>query len=147
MCVDHFCYCFSAVARRNSTNIQAFVDDQSIECASRCHVCRSHIVRRHVFEDSPAIIAFDMSQQQISLLESIVITSSNGDCTTYKLRGVIYHLDNHFTSRFITETGCVWYHDGITTGREMAPEGSIGDTELATCRSGRATCAIYVIPS
>ena len=131
---------------RQSRNIQAFVDDQSIECASRCHVCQTHVIRQHAFEDTPAIIAFDLSQHQISLLESIVITTVNGHRMTYKLRGVMYHLDDHFTSHFISETGCVWYHDGISTGRQMVREGSIGDTELGTCRSGTATCAVYVIP-
>ena len=131
---------------RQCPDVQAFVDDQSIECASRCRVCQCHIIRQHVFQDTPAIIAFDLSQHQISLLESIVITTINGDCTTYKLRGVMYHLDNHFTSRFISESGCVWYHDGILTGRQMVLEGSVCDTDLATCRSGTATCAVYVIP-
>ena len=129
-----------------SPNIQTFVEDQSIKCASRCHACRSHVVRRHVFEDAPAVIAFDLSQQQISLLESIVITTVNGNRTTYKLRGVIYHLENHFTSRFVSKSGRVWYHDGILTGRQMVPEGSVGDTELGTCGSGIAVCAIYAIP-
>ena len=111
-------------------NIQAFVDDQSIECASRCPVCQSHVVREHAFEDTPAIVAFDLSQHQTSLLESVVITTVNGDRTTYKLRGVMYYLDNHFTSRFVSKSGHVWYHDGISTGRQMVPEGNIGDTEL-----------------
>ena len=118
-----------------SANIQTFVEDQSVECASRCHVCRSHIVRHHVFEDAPAVIAFDLSQQQISLLESVVITTVNGNRTTYKLRGVIYHLENYFTSCFILESGRVWYHDGISTGRQMVPEGSVGDTELVFTQS------------
>ena len=133
---------------RQCPDVQVFVDNQSIECASRCHVCQSHIIRCHAFEDTPAatVIAFDLSQHQISLLESIVITTVNGDCMTYKLRGVIYHLDDHFTSRFISESGCVWYHDGISTGRQMVPEGNVGDTELRTCRSGMAICAVYVIP-
>ena len=125
-------------------NIQAFVDDQSIECVSHCHVCQSQVIWQHTFEDTPAIIAFDLSQ--ISLLESIVIsTTVNGHHMTYKLRGMMYHLDDHFTLRFILETGCVWYHDGISTGRQMVHEGSLGNTELGMCQSGMATCAIYVI--
>ncbi|KAF8811158.1 hypothetical protein BYT27DRAFT_7029664, partial [Phlegmacium glaucopus] len=92
------------------------------------------------------IIAFDVSQHQISLLENIVINTVNGDCTTYKLRGVMYHLDNHFTSRFISRSGCVWYHDGISTGRHMECEGNIGDiSDLGICRSRIATCAVYII--
>ena len=45
-----------------SPNIQAFVDNHSIECVSRCRVCHSHIIWHHVFEDTPAVIAFDLSQ-------------------------------------------------------------------------------------
>ena len=104
------------------------------------------MVRQHVFEDTPAVIAFDMSQHKISLLESVVITTVKGDSMTYNLRGVIYYyLDNHFTSRFISESGRVWFHDGISTGRQMVPEGSVGDTDLGTCQSRIAICAVYVI--
>ncbi|KAF8228674.1 hypothetical protein L208DRAFT_1224334, partial [Tricholoma matsutake] len=49
----------------------------------------------------------------------------NGHHTTYKLRGVMYYLDAHFTSCIITESGHVWYHDGISTGHQMESEGSI----------------------
>ena len=133
---------------RQCTDIQAFIDDHSVECASRCHVCHSHVIRQHVFEDTPAIIAFDLSQHPVTLLESIVITTVDGACTTYKLRGIMYYLDNHFTSRFVSESGCVWYHDGIATGSQMVLEGtSVGDTELGTCRSGIAVCAVYVVIS
>ena len=59
-------------------DVQAFVDDQSIECASHCHICQSHIVRQHVFEHTRAVIVFDLSQHQIPLLESIVITTVYG---------------------------------------------------------------------
>ena len=58
----------------------------------------------------------------------------------------MYHLDNHFTSRIVSESGHVWYHDGIETGKQMVPEGRIGDIELGTCKSGIAVCAVYVIP-
>ncbi|KAF8239988.1 hypothetical protein L208DRAFT_1211973, partial [Tricholoma matsutake] len=46
---------------------------------------------------------------------------------TYKLRGVIYHLNDHFTLRFITEAGFVWYHDGMSTGHEMEIENTRGN--------------------
>ncbi|KAF8220307.1 hypothetical protein L208DRAFT_1334596, partial [Tricholoma matsutake] len=48
----------------------------------------------------------------------------DGQCTMYRLRGVMYHLEDHFTSRFITESGSVWYHDGMSTGQKMENEGN-----------------------
>jgi hypothetical protein len=102
-----------------------------------------------VFEEAPPIIAFDLSCYQTPLLENLIITTVNGHHTSYKLRGVIYHLDDHFTSRIITESGCVWYHDGISTGHQMEDEGNIVNmiSDLGTCQSRIATCAVYVIPS
>jgi hypothetical protein len=75
-----------------------------------------------------------------------VITTVNGVRKTYRLRGVMYHLNNHFTSRIISDSGRVWYHDGISTGRQMVPDGSVGVTELGTSRTGTPVCAVYVIP-
>jgi hypothetical protein len=127
-----------------------YVDGHSIECASCCRICHSYVIWQHFFEDTPAIIAFDMSQHPISLLESIVITTVDGGCTAYKLRGIVYYLpvDHHFTLWFIAESGCVWYHDDIATGRQMVLEGtSVGDTELGTCRSGIVVCAVYAVIS
>ncbi|KAF8227153.1 hypothetical protein L208DRAFT_1298091, partial [Tricholoma matsutake] len=67
---------------------------------------------------------------------------------TYKLRGVIYHVNDHFTSCFITESGSVWYHDGMSTGHEMENEGDVVNIpDLRTCHCHVATFAVYIIPS
>ncbi|KAF8223225.1 hypothetical protein L208DRAFT_1053752, partial [Tricholoma matsutake] len=106
-------------------SMQAFVDDQSIECTSCCPSCQSHLIRKHVFVHAPPIIAFDMSQHRTLLLPSLVLSTVDGQHTTYKLRGVTYHLQDHFTSCFIAETGSVWYHDGLSTGQQMEHEGHV----------------------
>ncbi|KAF8798231.1 hypothetical protein BYT27DRAFT_7123432, partial [Phlegmacium glaucopus] len=93
------------------------------------------------------ILTFDMSQYRTLLLESLVLTTVNGQQTTYKLRGVVYHFQDHFTSHFITETGSVWYHDGLSTGQGMEYEGNVNKIEFGTCQSHVATCAVYIVPS
>ncbi|KAF8225748.1 hypothetical protein L208DRAFT_1504222, partial [Tricholoma matsutake] len=71
----------------------------------------------------------------------------DGQCTMYRLRGVMYHLEDHFILRFITESGSVWYHDGMSTGQQMENEGNFVDMiDIGTCQSRIATCAIYIIP-
>ncbi|KAF8240463.1 hypothetical protein L208DRAFT_1209423, partial [Tricholoma matsutake] len=57
----------------------------------------------------------------------------DGQQTTYKLRGVVYHSQDHFISHFITETGSVWYHDGLSTGQQMEHEGDANITDFETC--------------
>jgi hypothetical protein len=66
---------------------------------------------------------------------------ADGQQTTYKLRGVMYHLHNHFTSCFIAESGSVWYHDGMSTGQQMENEGNVVNmANLGTCQSQITTC-------
>lgn len=79
-----------------------------------------------MFEKAPAIIAFDLSQHRTFLSDKIIVTTTDGQCTMYRLRGVMYHLEDHFTSRFITESGSV-YHDGMSTGQQMENEGNFVD--------------------
>jgi hypothetical protein len=138
--------CQITILRRCQT-IQAFINNQTVECASSCRTFHSHLIRKHVLTHPPPILAFDMSQYRTLLLESLVLTTINGQQTTYKLRGVIYYFQDHFTSCFITETGSVWYHDGLLTGQRMESEGNINVTDFTSCRSGVPTCAIYVTPS
>ncbi|KAF8230336.1 hypothetical protein L208DRAFT_1282509 [Tricholoma matsutake] len=76
-----------------------------------------------------------MSQHRTLLLPSLVLSIVDRQCTTYKLRGVMYHLQDHFTSHFITETGSMGYHDGLSTGQQMEHEGYVNMTDFGTCQS------------
>ncbi|KAJ7622008.1 hypothetical protein DFH06DRAFT_1143412 [Mycena polygramma] len=60
--------------------------------------------------------------------EDPVLTFPVGDHTeTMKLRGLIYHSarDVHFTSIVVDGEGGLWYHDGISTGRNTVNHGNI----------------------
>ncbi|KAJ7611959.1 hypothetical protein B0H17DRAFT_906243, partial [Mycena rosella] len=46
----------------------------------------------------------------------------SGTLIKMRLRGVIYGGQDHFTCRFFDQTGCMWFHDGITTGRQCIQE-------------------------
>jgi hypothetical protein len=76
----------------------------------------------------------DLSQHQTFPSDKIVVTTTDGQRTMYRLRGVMYHLEDHFTLRFITESGSVWYHDGMSTGQQMENEGNFVDMiDIGTC--------------
>jgi hypothetical protein len=51
----------------------------------------------------------------------------NGEEVLLSLRGIIYHGDNHFTSRVFSSKGKVWFHDGITTKNKCIEDGELGD--------------------
>ncbi|KAI0026652.1 hypothetical protein K488DRAFT_65500, partial [Vararia minispora EC-137] len=40
----------------------------------------------------------------------------------YKLKGIVYSGQSHFTCRFLNRSGHVFYHDGMTTGRRCVYE-------------------------
>ncbi|KAF8235426.1 hypothetical protein L208DRAFT_1257082, partial [Tricholoma matsutake] len=45
----------------------------------------------------------------------------------YNLRGIIYYLADHFTARFITASGMVWYHDRLLMGSSLVYKNMVLD--------------------
>ncbi|KAF8347130.1 hypothetical protein F5887DRAFT_834749, partial [Amanita rubescens] len=63
---------------------------------------------------------------------------------TYKLRGIIYFGDYHFTSRIVYENGMTWFHDGMVTAESMIYDGMIDQlSDLWFCRGKKASIAFY----
>ncbi|KAJ7633729.1 hypothetical protein B0H17DRAFT_961649 [Mycena rosella] len=64
-----------------------------------------------------------------------------------KLRGVIYGGQGHFTSRIIDRAGNMWFHDGISTGRQCMSEGVLILTSdlmsLQSCGQKNAVAVVY----
>ena len=71
----------------------------------------------------------------------------NGDDEIgFKLKGVIYFGEFHFTSRIFTSDRTVWFHDGMTTARQCRNEGKIetfSDHDLMECNGKTATLLLY----
>ncbi|KAJ7019252.1 hypothetical protein C8F04DRAFT_975971 [Mycena alexandri] len=62
-----------------------------------------------------------------------------------RLRGIIYWGDAHFTARYISSHGSVWFHDGITTGRNCIAEGHIDSIDLSSLVRARGKIALVLI--
>ena len=64
----------------------------------------------------------------------------------FQLRRVIYFSQNHFTSHVITQSGQIWFHDGMTLQHSMRYKDLL-NTELCPdifySNSGNAVLAIY----
>ncbi|KAI0083191.1 hypothetical protein BDY19DRAFT_872184, partial [Irpex rosettiformis] len=65
----------------------------------------------------------------------------------YRLAGIIYFGDFHFTCRVIDNNGGIWYNDGIQTGSESRFESHIDNTHLQLLHSApghrKASVIIY----
>ncbi|KAJ7764347.1 hypothetical protein B0H16DRAFT_1310894 [Mycena metata] len=88
------------------------------------------------------VLALDRPGLEFS---STITLDVNGTMRVLKLRGIIYGGDHHFTSRYISLSGSVWFHDGITTGRSCIYEGLLSDLTNSYMTSARGKQAINLI--
>jgi hypothetical protein len=66
--------------------------------------------------------------------------------TTLHLKGLVYRGGFHFTCRIIDESGNIWFHDGIITGRTSIKEGtfaSVSQPNLKVCQNKQLCLVIY----
>ncbi|KAF8233646.1 hypothetical protein L208DRAFT_1132001, partial [Tricholoma matsutake] len=49
-------------------------------------------------------------------MDPVLEINCQGSHVCYILKGVVYLANEHFTEHVITDTGMVWYHDGMFTG-------------------------------
>jgi len=95
--------------------------------------------------DLPKIIAFEL-RDKATVLDAIVsVRQLTGTDLDYRLAGIVYFGDAHFVARIIREDGQIWFHDGITTRRNLIYEGSIGSgqVDLSSAHSKDAHTGIY----
>ncbi|KZT27283.1 hypothetical protein NEOLEDRAFT_1060764 [Neolentinus lepideus HHB14362 ss-1] len=111
---------------------------QGVKC------CRKDIQSITTLTKIPRILAFHVSNTD--LLPDKNFTLQLKSKQKLNLRGLIYFGDFHFTSRFISKNGDIWFNDRMTTGRECRKEGNIESTNLAdllTCGTHTTTLLIY----
>lgn len=117
---------------------------------SPCSFCRgpSDVITQFVRPPPLLSIVYPASEHSIDPI-SIGKTLSmpyEDQNIMYRLKGVVYYASNHFTSRFFAANKNVWYHDGITTGKQTVHERTLHDyTEpsIFNCRDATATLSIY----
>ena len=61
------------------------------------------------------------------------------------LRGVIYGGGFHFTAKFISTSGNVWFHDGMTTRESCVEEGSLDQMEISSLQTASGKSAVMLI--
>ena len=77
----------------------------------KCPQCKTKVDLVYHFREPPSFIV-------LSIIDGLNVSMQhvmNASGYDYKLRGLIYHGDHHFSCRVIDETGGIWFHDGIHT--------------------------------
>ena len=70
----------------------------------------------------------------------------NDEYKVLSLRGIIYHGENHFSSRIISSDGTIWYNDGIETGKNSIEDGhlsTISYEDLKFCKGKNLVLVVY----
>ena len=110
-----------------------------------CGNCHAPLETRIHFSDPHRIYAVDVTDRHVTLSRTVKIQGS-AHATTLHLRGLVYHGGYHFTCRIIDESGNIWFHDGMTTGRSTLKEGKFGSVSqpnLKECGNKQLCLVIY----
>lgn len=115
--------CEIIVLAQPGSSLQHCIDNFTHSTASRCLTCDASLLRSTSFVQTPPVIVFDLGVCVPSLSSVLRITCGEDVRASYNLRGIIYYRNHHFTSRFISRTGMIWFHDGMFTGNSLVYEG------------------------
>jgi hypothetical protein len=126
-------------------SIQEWINLSRAPTRRRCRVCDEPFTQIADYKDLPQVIAFELRDKTTLLDSTILVKQLTGTQLTYRLAGVIYFGDMHFVARIIRQDGQIWFHDGITTQRNLIYEGSIasGHIDLTLVQSKSAHTGIY----
>ncbi|KAK0439733.1 uncharacterized protein EV420DRAFT_1279418 [Desarmillaria tabescens] len=81
---------------------------------------------------------------QLKTIDEHLDLAVEGRQNVYNLAGTIYHGQEHFTSRVIINHEC-WFHDGLSTGRDLVLETQGTTMDMTRCRGKKVTVAIYTL--
>lgn len=110
-----------------------------------CSACSQKVVSTKMFRNFPKLIILHVGENQIQVLSELIL-NTQGQICTYKLKGMIYFGQFHFTARFVDSTGDVWYHDGIQTQNTLTYHGNVSSMPalaLLHCQGRRLCTIIY----
>ena len=126
-------------------SIQQWINLPSLPTHRRCRECNDPYTRIAEYIDLPQVISFELRDKSTLLNSTLLVKQSSGTDLVYKLAGIVYFGDMHFVARIIRQDGQIWFHDGITTQRNLIYEGSIasGHIDLTLAHSKGAHTGIY----
>jgi hypothetical protein len=132
--------------------IDAWLDNYFRQTRDACPNCRlsGRRVKLHMstrVQEIPELMFITLDGGQFTFTPALHF-DCHGTRKVIRLRGVIYLGDAHFSARFISQEGHVWFHDGISTGRSCVDDGPLMDLlpeNLRNTRGKQAVALIYAL--
>jgi len=106
-----------------------------------CNKCDGAIRREICFNDIPKIFVFHLPHSTVKINPKMKIGGK-----VFRLRGIVYHGEYHYTARVISVNQNVWFHDGMNTGNSTLPQGLLDKSfmsELNKCSGKSVELIVY----
>ena len=112
-----------------------------------CVQCQNRLVIRYSVSDPPPLLCFEVADRPSLRFDPkimVPVASSRAEISVeYRLSVVIYYGSAHFTLRYISSSGTVYFHDGLR-GHSVVPESSpIAELDLLSCRGRSSSLLVY----
>ena len=135
--------CLIYAGNRRYASISDWLGTMNEETDKSCTICSEQLLIVKEFAFPLPFIALDFSGQTMQIDATFTISINNAE-TSYKLCGIIYFGDAHYTACVVTDNGMVWFHNGIATGQNLIYEGMLNNLSLKDCKGKAALMAIYL---
>jgi hypothetical protein len=108
-----------SIGTNSFDSITQWISNYSEPTRQTCNICNLPLYLKYTFENIPEFLVFDFGGFNNLEINKSFLLNKNGIQHLFKLKGVVYFSQNHFTSRIITQNGQIWFHDGITLQHSM----------------------------
>jgi len=111
-----------------------------------CPDCLSSMIKKIDYIGPPRLLVLEYPSTNINTSHELELVIDD-ETTVLHFRGIVYHGENHCTSRIISPEGNTWYHDGMTTRNTSVADTHLNSSiyaNLKTCQGKRLVLAIYV---
>ena len=136
--------CLISAGNTIYASVLEWMTSMNEESQRSCITCSEKLTLVKTFPFPLLFIALDFAGQLMHVDATFTVSINNAEIC-YRLCGVIYFGDSHFTSHVINDNHMVWFHDGRVTCEKMTYEGMLDNTfSLNQCGDKEAVAAIYV---
>ena len=128
------------------SSTQKWLSNVSSTNKEKCPECNVDLEDKICFDETPHIFLLEYPHASVKTSHKIKLESFDQTKFELKLRGVVYHGENHFTSRIVESNGKIWYYDGMNMENGCVEDchlSAISDGGLKKCKGQNLVLAVY----